>query len=136
VPSATLGGIGRWTSPDAAACNPETTSFTTCAFTTINLPAATQVLLIGAVKPQAEDAGGGVGQCALATNPGQFIIPASLSGFTVGGENYPNDRHVPLIALANPVGPGPVDFAIRCNEQSGKVFYFDSAVAPVALSPD
>jgi hypothetical protein len=133
VPFAALGSIGRWASPEGA-CNPESATFTVCASVTIDLPAATQVLLIGAVKPQVEAGDNGVGQCALGR--GLSTIDGSRSGFTVGGTGNPFAQHVPLIALASPVGPGPVDFTLRCTEESGKIFYFDAAVAALAISPN
>ena len=132
VPAATLGGIGRWTSPSGA-CNPESASFFTCAFTSIDLPKFTRVLIIGVVKAQGEGLQGadGSGQCLLATH--LFDIPESTSGFEVGGIL---GRDVAPFLATTMVGPGPIDFAIRCNELSGNIQYFDPAVTAVALSPN
>jgi hypothetical protein len=52
VPSALLGGFGR--SASGGECDPDEPASLTCAFTTVNLPAPTRVLVIGTVKPQPE----------------------------------------------------------------------------------
>src|SRR5215208_4214642 len=109
VPQALLGGIGR--SASNGACDPETSGFLTCAFTTINLPAPTRVLVIGTVKAQPEPgADRGSGHCRLATNLGTV----TESGLTAAGRTN-NDKFVTLIGITS-VGSGPMDFGIECNE--------------------
>jgi hypothetical protein len=128
VPVAHLGGIGRWESKSGEGCDVPGQYFT-CAFTTIDLPRRSRVLLIGTGKvhiststPQT------TGHCLLATNLAN--IGGSTTGFTVpsGG-----DEHIALVATTV-VGPGQVDFAIRCREESGNAVIFDAAIASVALS--
>jgi hypothetical protein len=129
VPSAALGGIGRSAS-FGGQCDPEGPEFLSCAFTTIVLPAPTQMLLIGTVKAQPEaGADVGTGQCRLATNNGTV----ALSGFTVAGRSR-NDKFVPLIGLAD-VDAGPLDFGIECNELDPWITFFDARAIAVALSP-
>jgi hypothetical protein len=125
---AQLGGIARWESKSGEGCDVPG-SYYTCAFTTIDLPRSTRVLLIGTAKVQVSPAvATSTGHCRLATNLGD--ITDSTTGFTV-----PSGRaeHLALIATTV-VGPGPVDFAIRCNETDGNISIWDAAIAPVALS--
>ena len=127
VPSARLGGIGRWESKSGEGCDVPADYFT-CAFTTINLPRATTVLLTGTAKVNVSpSANGTTGHCLLATQFGN--IPDSNTAFTVpsGGA-----EHIALVATTF-VGPGPVDFAIRCKDP-GDARIFDAAIAAVALS--
>jgi hypothetical protein len=129
VPSALLGGIARLaTGPE---CDPDGPGFATCAYTTIDLPATTRVLVIGTVKAQPEAGGSNSGgQCHLATNLGP--IPGTLSGFEAGmGQNA---QFVPLIGITT-VGPGLQDFGIECNEVYLSITYFDVRVTAIALSP-
>jgi hypothetical protein len=129
VPVAQLGGIGRWESRSGQGCDVGGDYFT-CAFTTIDLPRPTRVLLIGTAKVQttAFSPGMGTGHCLLATHLAN--IPDSTTGFTV---DNPQAEHIALVATTF-AGPGPVDFAIRCRQTAGNVVVFDAAVAAVALS--
>jgi hypothetical protein len=128
VPSATLGGIGRWQSHSGQGCDVSTQLYT-CAFTTITLPQATRVLLIGTAKVH-DSAFSAQGKCLLATNLGD--IGDSATTFVV--DNGANE-HISLVAITTQ-GPGAVDFAIRCMETSGDAVIYDAAIAAVALSPD
>jgi hypothetical protein len=130
VPSALFGGLGRL-ARSGSECDPETEFFTTCVFTTINLPAPTRVLLIGVAKAQPDaDASLGQGQCRLATHLAD--IPESTSGADTTNASH---LFVPLMAITGPVGPGAVDFAVRCNELTD-VRYFSTAITAVAISPN
>jgi hypothetical protein len=120
VPSAALGGIGR-SAVQFGACDPEEPAFLTCAFTTIDVPVRTRVLVIGTVKAQTEPGGSSAtGQCRM-------------SGFTTGTGFYA--KFVPLIGIAD-VGPGPDDVGIECNELDVDIEYIDARVVAVALSPN
>jgi hypothetical protein len=131
VSSAVLGGIGRWSS-SGVECDPDEAWFLTCAFTTINLPAQSRVLVIGTIKAQPEPGGSAAtGQCRLATSLGAIF--GTTSGITV--HSSPSG-FLPLIAITQPVGPGPVDFGIECNELHLDLEYFDARTTAVALSPN
>ena len=130
VPSAALGGIGR-SAVQFGACDPEEPAFLTCAFTTIDVPVRTRVLVIGTVKAQTEPGGSSAtGQCRILTNREGTI---ALSGFTTGTGFYA--KFVPLIGIAD-VGPGPDDVGIECNELDVDIEYIDARVVAVALSPN
>jgi hypothetical protein len=134
VPSAALGGIGRWTHTGGT-CNPESEDFFTCAFTTINLPAQTRVLLVGRISAhtESEDPIAGEGVCVVASHLGDIIGSAT----DVRVEDNNTEQHVPVIAVTDPLGPGAIDFAIRCTETDGfHIEYSDMAIAAVALSPN
>jgi hypothetical protein len=129
VPVAQLGGMGRWESKSGEGCNVGG-DFYTCAFTTIDLPRSTRVLMIGTAKVQMPPVypGFATGQCRLATNLGD--IADSITGFTV----HTNDgEHISLVATTV-AGPGPVDFAIRCRQSDGNIVVYDAAIAAVALA--
>jgi hypothetical protein len=127
VPSAVFGGLGRLAR--GSECDPETEFFTTCVFTTIDLPAPTRVLLIGVAKAQPDsNASLGQGQCRLATHLAD--IPESTSGADTTNSSH---LFVPLMAITGPVGPGPVDFAVRCNEIAN-VRYFSTAITAIAIN--
>ena len=129
VPSAALGGIGR-SAVQFGACESEEPAFLTCAFTTIDVPVRTRVLVIGTVKAQTEPGGSSAtGQCRILTNR----EGTALSGFTTGTGFYA--KFVPLIGIAD-VGPGPDDVGIECNELDVDIEYIDARVVAVALSPN
>jgi hypothetical protein len=131
VPSAALGGVGRWSAPDGE-CDPESESFLTCAYVTLDLPARTRVLVVGLIRASTEvDSDLAIGDCLVATSVG-----------AVGGSdvrvvaNDSNIEFVPLTAVTPLVGPGPVDFGVECNqnEQFGAIRYSEMQVSAVALS--
>jgi hypothetical protein len=125
VPSAVLGGMGRWDARNN--CDPEGPSDVTCAFTTINLPALTRVLVVGTANVRPEGGASATGTCRLATNTGAV---SPRSGFSTDGGGV----FVPLIAVFV-AGPGPVDFGIECNETGGSdIFYLEPAVVTAAVS--
>ena len=132
VPSAQLGGIGRWESKSGEDCDVGVDYFT-CAFTTINLPRVTRVLLIGTARVRASIAypRTDTGHCLLATHLAN--ISDSTTGITVRPYRPEN---IALVATTL-AGPGPVDFAIRCRQQPGQdILISDAAIAAVALSPN
>jgi hypothetical protein len=128
VPSAQLGGIGRWESKSGEGCDVGA-DYYTCAFTTINLPRATRVLLIGTAKVQTGTTVSASGHCLLATHLAN--ISDSTTGFDIG---YQRAEHIALVANAA-MGPGQVDLAIRCRQVAGDAVIYDAAIAAVALSP-
>ncbi len=128
VPSALLGGLGRW--HDVASCNPGS-AFYTCVFTSLDLPTATRVLLIGRTTGMCRAGGcNAAGQCRLATHISD--IGSSTVSIKVSNQSY---EQTPLVAITGIVGPGPVDFAIRCMETSGDMEVIDSTIAAIAISP-
>jgi len=128
VPSATLGGLGGLADLGSP-CDPESTSFTTCASGGTNLPGPSRVLIIGQIRAEPDTGGGdGGGSCAVASDVGAH---ASVPVFVNGGQT----DVIAISAVTPPVGPGPVMLSIRCNETASGIRYFDGRVNFVALSP-
>ena len=75
VPSAALGGLGR-SAYVASACSPTSSTYIDCGFTTLNLPSATRVLMIGSTT----QFGGSNGGCRLATSSGFWpVLPMAAA---------------------------------------------------------
>ena len=131
--TAARGGIGRWAARGTA-CDPESETFVDCGYTTLNLPGPSRVLLIGRIVSWREShhADSGYGHCRLATSAG--AIGASTIEVGDGGEG-PNDQM--LLTVTGVMGPGTYDFGIECNQgmEFGAIWFWDSQIAAVALSP-
>ena len=133
MPEAAIGGTGRWNTTGGE-CDPESKSFVTCTFVTLNLPRQTRVLVNGRIRASTEiDSDLGLGDCVLATSQG--VIGGTDTRVVVEDSNI---EHIPLTAVSALVGPGPVDFGVECNqlESFGAIRYSDMAVSAVALSPN
>jgi hypothetical protein len=130
VPSATLGGLGG-SSFTGDPCNPESTSFTTCASRFgIDLPAPSHVLIIGQIRAEPDTGGGnGGGSCGVASSLGGSHTPVPV--FVNGGQT----DVIAISAVTPVVGPGQISLGIQCNETASGIRYFDGRVSFVALSP-
>jgi hypothetical protein len=140
VPSALVapfGGIGRSTSQNQ--CSPSGSTFIDCAYVTLDLPAASRVLVIAA--------GSTFWTGNDFTYSGDCRLVASAPGVP-GGEyvasTMPIDEPAEAYAtysttaVTGPVGPGPMDFGIQCNKTGGEfdgVYFLSVQVAAVALAP-
>lgn len=132
VPSAKIGGFGRWTG--GGSCDPEDLNYVDCAIVTLNLPQPARVLLIGQVSAGREiDADIGVGNCELVSNAGR-IVPNSQTRVNTH-EFFEN---VALTAVTGVQAAGSHDYAVDCNqsEQIGAIDYVYAGISAVALSPD
>jgi hypothetical protein len=130
VPSATLGGYGRW-AQQGGLCDPTSTNFLTCAFVTLNLPSQARVLVNGAIRADAVGSGDGIGDCLLATSSG--VIAGTEMRVVASSDNI---EFVPITAVTGVLPAGPTDFGIECNEISGTIRYSEMMVSAVALSPN
>jgi hypothetical protein len=140
VPSALVapfGGIGRSTSQDS--CSPSGSTFVDCAFVTLDLPAASRVLVIAAVSTfwTGNDFSFS-GTCRLTASapgvPGGEYV-ASTMPIDEPAEAYATYSTTVVTA---PVGPGPMDFGVQCNKTGGEhdVARIRSVqIAAVALGP-
>jgi hypothetical protein len=127
VPSSTLGGLGRDSGPSGS-CNPESTTFITCATADITLPAPSRVLIIGQIRAEPDTGGGnGGGSCGVPGSAALRTIPV----FVNGGQT----DVIAISAVTGVVGPGAVSFDLACNEQASGIRYFDGRLSVVALSP-
>jgi hypothetical protein len=127
VPSAEVGGFGRYGS--VSHCDPQYPSFIDCLVLTVNLPTQSRVLLTGSASGGAS--GDSFGTCKLATQFGD--VPNTRVDW-----DLPDGAQTPgsLVGITGPLGPGPVDFAIDCNQLGGNMGYDDVNLAAVAISPD
>lgn len=130
VPSATLGGYGRW-AQQGGLCDPTSTNFVTCVFVTLDLPSQARVLVNGAIRADAVGSGDGIGDCLLATSSG-VIAGTEMRVVASSG----NIEFVPLTAVTAVLPAGPIDFGIECNQISGTIRYSEMNVSAVALSPN
>jgi hypothetical protein len=136
VPSAVLGGIGRWSGEGQ--CNPESFSFfVTCGVVTLNLPGASRVLVIGTLTASTDSAGDnatGSGTCRVATSLGS--IPTSTVRPRVLRGPFAETEPVAVTAITEPLAAGSVAFGVECREDSDGLLFFDVNVSAVALSPN
>jgi hypothetical protein len=139
VPSAVLGGTGRWVGDRGRPCDPGSEDYFTCDFVSLDLPAPSRVLITGVVNAVKQSGGSdGHGRCRLATNLGD--LTGSTVPVLVGDGSVLNGAGelVSITAITAPLGPGAVDFGIRCNQQdgSGDIEYTNAQVSAVALAPN
>jgi hypothetical protein len=130
VPSALLGGLGR-TGTEDAVCDPDSTTFLSCASVTLNLPQATRVLVIGRTHTGAVT-NSAQGQCALATNPGGTVPNTTVDNFVTDGDGFSD---ITLVGVTNVLSAGNTLFALDCNETETDIAYLESTVTAVAISP-
>ena len=123
VPSAVLGGVGR--SLSGGSCNPSSTTYVDCGFTTLNLPSATRVLILTSFSYGAN--GSANGTCRLATSSGSLTATARPLYAA-------DERTSSLTVVTDPIGPGSVDFGLECNQQSGDIYIARVEISAVALS--
>jgi hypothetical protein len=126
VPSATLGGLGG-NSATFGPCNPESTTFTTCATAGLTLPARSRVLVIGQIRAEPDTGGGnGGGSCRVGS-----LTESTAPVFVNGGQT----DAIAISGVVGVVGPGTIQFLIECNEEASGIRYFDAHLSLVALSP-
>jgi hypothetical protein len=135
VPSATIGGTGR-SNTTGGYCNPESTGFATCTYTTVQLPQQTRTLVIGSIRATTEiGPDSGAGDCRIAASGGGSAdyLGRNYRAFV----NDPTNAidWVPLTTVVPARGPGATDFGIECNETYGGIQYDFQTVSAVALSP-
>jgi hypothetical protein len=132
VPSARIGGLGRWAG--GGSCDPENENYVDCAIVTLNLPQPARVLLIGQGTASREiDSDVGLGVCELVSNAGR-IVPNSK----VDVDTDEFAQSVALTAVTGVQTAGSHDYAVDCNqiEGLGAIEYFDVGISAVAISPD
>ena len=136
VPSATLGGLGRFARQDLSQpCNPNGTDHmpNICVQVEMNIPAQARVLLIGHVRAFTGGSGSASGSCGLWANG------TPLDGTTVAFI-LPSNSHetaTPL-TMTPPIGPGSNWFQVVCYEweSAGDIEYDSAQIAAVAISPN
>ena len=126
VPSARIGGLGRWFGNRS--CDPGGVQvYVDCGYLTLALPSRSRVLMIGAANARRLSGSVAVGFCRLVTN----------LGAVAGSEIFVNAPDgIGLTAITEPVGPGPVDFGVECRQDVNDVDYLHVQLSAVAISPD
>jgi hypothetical protein len=129
VPSARVGGIGRATV--GSTCDPEDSTFVTCAFVTLTSPTDHRVLVTGVASARTDDSA--TGHCRVATSLGSI----SSSALRVDVNGFFNHTPITVVAVAGPFPPGTVDFGIECHQNgTGDIEFSGPAVTAVAISPN
>jgi hypothetical protein len=138
VPSAQLGGIGRFVSRHDSTCDPDSLTFATCAVVEIDLPAPARVLLVGAIRGVPQFRGGhGFGVCVLSTPAG----PIDGTHMRVFVNELDEEWVAETVVTPFTLGPGVAQFGLACNEnplpeESRFIKYEDARLSAVALSPN
>jgi hypothetical protein len=117
VPSAKIGGLGRWTGTDsgvANTCDASSGTFVACAGTTVNLPRPSRVLVIGEVQASTTTPGGGTGQCRIATTSGSLTGTMTEMEVAAG----PTDNTA-LVGITGVLPAGERGFRVDCNQTGG-----------------
>jgi hypothetical protein len=140
VPSALLGGYGRWAG--GGSCNPSSGlvnpgPFVNCATVTVNLPAPARFLLMGQATGESEDGQGklGLGNCRLGSTNGPFLDSATSVDTTT-------KETVSPVAVSGVVQPGQQTFDIECNDAGapvaggGQIRYKEAGIVAVAIAPN
>jgi hypothetical protein len=131
VPSALLGGSGRWGTNDNQ-CNPTSTQFEVCAVVTHTLPAEARLLLIAQAKGVLATGSAAQGKCRIGTTAGPLLDTETIVTVTSGA----GSENVSLVGVTEPFPPGQHSFGIDCNNNgSGQIIFADAGIAAVALSP-
>jgi hypothetical protein len=127
VARAQIGGFGRYSG--VSLCDPAGSTDVDCVILTVNLPQQSKVLLIGSVEAAA-DGSDSIGGCVLATQFGD--VPSTAFHYIVNnGEEVGGS----LVGITGQLGPGSVDFAVDCNNETSDMDYVVS-LAAVQISPD
>ncbi|MFL5891516.1 MAG: hypothetical protein ACJ75I_02130 [Solirubrobacterales bacterium] len=140
VPSALLGGYGRWAG--GSSCNPSggipnAGPYINCATVTVDLPAPARVLLMGQATGLSDDGRGklALGDCRLGSENGPF------SDSTISIDTTTQESVSP-VAVSNVFQPGEHTFDIECNDAGapvvggGNIHYQEVGIAAVAISPN
>jgi hypothetical protein len=144
VPSALLGGKGRFSSAGTGCLPGVGGGYVRCAEVTIRLPAPARVAVIGSVLAH-RSGPAAWGQCRIGANVRTYDPPFGYSGipgsnmFAYLSSEEQNDT-VPVVAVTDRVIPaGEWTFRIDCNEDyysEGRIEYLAPTVSAVALSPE
>jgi hypothetical protein len=127
VPLAKIGGLGRFIGGQP--CNPGA-NVIDCAITTINLPTASRVLLIGQANGYSENGNDYSAECTLVTNTGDVAGTrqdwAGSSGSIEPGA---------MVGITGVLPAGSHDFAVDCYD-FGNTAFQEVGITAVAISPD
>jgi hypothetical protein len=138
VPSATIGGLGRWTGsfPQSDVCDPNSATFIPCATTSLNLPKPSRVLVIGRVQAAAPAMADGFGRCRIGTTAGPLLdseVPIIVPG--KGTDNLVETDNTSVIGITGVFPAGSHGFGVDCNETGGQIMHRAFGVVAVGISP-
>jgi uncharacterized protein YjbI with pentapeptide repeats len=132
VPLALLGGVGR--TGAEATCDPESTTFLTCAATPVlAVPPGARALVLARVTTFAETgANSGFGECRLGTSSIGAVANTSMS--VAADIGFPTNTT--LVGITPPLPAGATSFGIDCNQNPnlGAVKYTDASASAVLIS--
>ncbi len=140
VPNAKIaghGGYGRGSTDGdqyGTSCNPESSTFATCASVSLNPSAAGRALVIGRFRASSEldsDAGNGICRLGVSTTGGIAGTSAPI-----GTDDDTNSLEwVTLMGITDPLPAGNYSFGIDCNESGGGIVYGFARISAVMISP-
>jgi len=139
VPSATLGGLGRWTgsSLQQDLCDPNSDTFIPCATTNVNLPKPSRLLVIGRVVASTGGAAAnGFGQCRIGTTSGPLTASTTSANVPGIANGFVETDNLSVVGVTDVLPAGSNGLDIDCNQTGGAISYRGSAVAAVGISPD
>jgi hypothetical protein len=116
-------------------CNPNSTTFVTCASTdSIDLPTSGRVLLVGASSWDNNNAGApDSGNCRLSVD-GTEVGPEEVDfGEATAIHTIDNGGSVAVTTVTGPLSAGAHTFSLECNETDADVFLTDSTISAVLL---
>ncbi len=132
VPSALLGGFGRTGSENG--CDPESATFVTCGETpSLTVPGGARALIIARLRARQSGDGTDLGDCGFARSTALGLLPNTRVTFDVPVSSNQHEVGT-LVTVSSPQISGPVSYQLRCNEQSGDIFYDDVAVTALLIS--
>jgi hypothetical protein len=132
VPSATLGGLGRY--GYTGGCDPESSGFVPCSVVNVNLPAPARLLVIGTALAGAEPGTThGSGACRIGTTSGPVFASEDIVEATEAGGGFDN---ITVMAVTDVFPAGSHSFGIDCNEDlvDPSIAFTQARVTAVALS--
>lgn len=114
-----------------SSCDPNTSTFASCAFVTVTLPAPARVLVSGRITAIFGD--GGHGTCQLWTQAAP--IPGTDASTTA---SHVDQKNLSLMGDAGVFPAGQHSFGIQCNQGAsfGSVSYVDGQVIALAVPPN
>jgi hypothetical protein len=131
VPTATLGGLGRY--GYSGSCDPENEDFDSCSIVSVATQKPARMLVIGTVRARSESgATSAAGHCRIGTNAGP--IDASDDIVQTDASNGASEN-LTVMAVTD-VFPTGANFGIECNDVAGGIEYPQARVVAVGLSGD
>jgi hypothetical protein len=132
--------IGRSDPSTGGVCDPNSTTFTTCASVDVNLPHEGRVLLIGTGGQYAFNAGVTQGSCRMTVDG----VAQGLSFITLGNQtdasagvtgaaNRGYARGFATTMVTDPVSAGPHTFGLDCNETDSDVEFENGQISAAML---